>query len=200
MINPKPAGVLLKDCITVTTGNFADLLRRTKRTGVDGSGGKNSSHPRFRAVGAGCSVALLVEGAEGDWIREEAFLAYRVPGRQTVPRAEIWAALIILRVWDGTHDLEVVTDATYTVCGMIHLNRRKNRRGPNRDNCRLLYDELDRKTGAGILTLTKAKSHIDGIQDYCRSTPAWQILLNDLADYAADRVSDHVGLCGNDKK
>ena len=77
---------------------------------------------------------------------------------------------------------------------MIHLNRRKNRSGPNRDIWRLLYDELDRKTGAGIPTITKVKSHIDGIQSYCRSTPAWQILLNDLADYAADRFRDHFGL------
>lgn len=51
MTNPKRECVLLKDCITVTTGNFAEMLRRTGRAGVDGSGGKNSSHTRYRAVG-----------------------------------------------------------------------------------------------------------------------------------------------------
>ena len=88
MISPKPDGVLHKYCITVTADNVADL-RRTKRAGVDGSGGKNSSHPRFRAVKVGCSFIRMGSGDGDDWIREEAFLASKVPGRQTVPRAEI---------------------------------------------------------------------------------------------------------------
>ena len=96
--------------------------------------------------------------------------------------------------------MEVVTDATYTVCDMIHINHRKNRSGPNRDIWRLLYDELDKKAGGGILTITQVKSHIDVAQAYCRETPAWQILFNDLAGYAADRFSDHFGQCGGDKK
>ena len=70
---------------------------------------------------------------DDDWILEEAYLASKVPGRQTVPRAEIWAVLLILRAWDGSYDLEVVTDATYTVCGMILQNRQKHSRGRNRD-------------------------------------------------------------------
>ena len=120
--------------------------------------------------------------------------------RQTVPRAEIRAVLMILRAWDGSHDLEVVTYATYTVCGMVHIRRRKHNRGPNRDIWKLLYEELDKKAGGVILTITKVKSHIDGAQAYCRETPAWHVLLNDLVDYAADRNSDHYGPCGKEKK
>ena len=82
---------------------------------------------------------------------------------------------------------------------MDALSRRKNGRGPNRDIWRLIYAALDAKQGGGVLTITKAKSHIEGVRAYCRLTPTWQILLNDLVDYAADRFSDHFGLCSNDK-
>ena len=43
------------------------------------------------------------------------------------------------------------------------------------------------------------KSHIDGIQAYCRETPTWQIMVNELADFAADVHSDHFGKCSGDK-
>ena len=58
-----------------------------------------------------------------------------------------WAFVMMLRAWDGRHDLEVVTDAAYTVCGMVHINRRKHNRGPNREIWRPLYEELDKKVG-----------------------------------------------------
>lgn len=82
---------------------------------------------------------------------------------------------------------------------MIHHNHRNHRRGRNRDIWRLLYEELDKKTGTRILTITKVKSHIVGVQANCRLTPVWQTLLNDLTDFAADRFSDHYGLCSNNK-
>ena len=41
--------------------------------------------------------------------------------------------------------------------------------------------------------MVKVKSHIDGLQAYCRSTPTSNVLVNELADFAADRFSDHFG-------
>ena len=78
---------------------------------------------------------------------------------------------MVLMIWDGSYDLETITDASYTVCGMQLLARRKNSRGPNRDIWILVYAEMDKKEGAGLLAITKIKSHIDGIQAYCRETP-----------------------------
>ena len=70
---------------------------------------------------------------EGKWAQEEAWLASTVTGRETVPRAEIWAVFIVLMVWDGAYDLAIVTDASYTGKGMgrfmDRLPRRKNTRG-----------------------------------------------------------------------
>ena len=63
---------------------------------------------------------------EGKRSQEEAWLASKVPGRQTVPRAEIWAVLMVLMVWDGAYDLTIVTYASYTVKGMDNLARREH--------------------------------------------------------------------------
>ena len=41
--------------------------------------------------------------------------------------------------------------------------------------------------------MTKAKSHINGVQAYCRNTPFRHVVVNELADFAADRYSDHAG-------
>ena len=128
---------------------------------------------------------------QGDWIQEEAYRASKVPGRQTVQRADIWAVLMALMVWGGSYDLEIIMDASYTVDGMQHLARTKNSRGPNRDIWSLIYSEMDKKHVAGLLIIAKVKSYIHGKQAYCRETPAWQIM--GLADYAADVYSDHFG-------
>ena len=52
-------------------------------------------------------------------------MASKVPGRQTAPSVEIWAVLMVLMVWDGTYDLTMITDASYTVQGMDDLASRK---------------------------------------------------------------------------
>lgn len=195
MLLAKPETVLLKDCVTVTRGEFARPLKLTGRGGVDGPGGKNGSNARFRAVGAGCSAILMGDSETGGWIIAETYLAPKAPCRQTAPRAEIWAVLLILQAWGGAYDSWIVTDATYTVSGMLIDNRHKHRRGKNRNIWRLLYDEVDSKLGAGIRTVAKVQSHIKGGQVYHRGAPRWQIGLKDLAYFAADIHRDHHGGC-----
>ena len=92
---------------------------------------------------------------------------------------------MVLMVWDGTYNLTVITDASYTVQGMDDLARRKNSRGPNRDTWQLIYAELDSKAGGGTLTITKVKSHINGVQAYCRDTPFRHIIVNEIDEFAA---------------
>ena len=131
MVKPAVGLVPVKDCVTHRVGEFAKILKATGVCGVDGAGGDNSSFTRGRSVGAGVGVLLLRDqGAAENAIIEEAWLASKVPGRQTVPRAEIWAVLMVLLEWDGSYDLQIITDASYTVQGMDALSRRKNGRGP----------------------------------------------------------------------
>ena len=131
MVEPAVGLVAAQDCITHRVGDFTKFLKATGVCGVDGSGGANSSFTRGRSVGAGVGAVLLRDqGNAEDAVIEEAWLASKVPGRQTVPRAEIWAVLMVLLEWDGSHDLQIITDASYTVYGMDDLSRRKNGRVP----------------------------------------------------------------------
>lgn len=194
MLKPKVGNVPYRDCGTHVEGRFAEFLKLTGVCGVDGSCGKNSRLPGNRTVGAGCRTTILRgRDISDDVIQEKAWMASKVLGRQTVPRAEIWAVSMVLLVWGGTYDLTIITDASYTDQGMDDIARRKNSRGPKRDIWRLIYAELDSKPGGGILSVVKVKSHIDGGQAYCRNTPFRHIVVNELVDFAADRYSDHAG-------
>ena len=134
MLPAKPPPVKRAECNAVTIGDFARILKASGRRGVDGSGGKLfSNDPRLRTVGAGAGTQLLGDAENDSWIMEESYLFSRVPGKQTVPRAEAWAMYLVLQVWDGTYDLAIVTDASYTYSGMDLHNRQKHLKGTNKD-------------------------------------------------------------------
>ena len=86
---------------------------------------------------------------------------------------------LVLQVWDGTYNLEIVTDASYTYSGMDLRNRRKHLRGTNKDIWQLIYKELDYTMQdadgttccKGELTVIKIKSHSEGEHLLCRETP-----------------------------
>ena len=47
----------------------------------------------------------------------------------------------VLLEWDGAYDLEIITDASYTVSGMDFIRRASNLKGANKDLWRLIYEE-----------------------------------------------------------
>ena len=67
---------------------------------------------------------------------------------------------LVLQVWDGTYDLEIVTYASYTYSVMDLHNRQKHLRGANKDIWQLVYTEIDftMKDAGGQLEITKIKS------------------------------------------
>ena len=124
-------------------GDLVRILKKTGKVGVDGSGGKNYVHPSIRCVGAGFGVADLDPIAGAVISRAQCHPA--VPGKQTVPRAECYAMLCILKIWDGTDPIEIICDATYSLRGLQSDTRLKFLRGGNGDPWKLVYDELDKK-------------------------------------------------------
>ena len=88
-------------------------------------------------------------------------MSSRVPGKQTVPRAEAWAMYLVLQEWGGTYDLEIVTGASCTYSGMNLRNRHTHLKGPNRDIWALIHAEMDQEAGVGMLSVAKVKSDID---------------------------------------
>ena len=196
LLPAKPPAVQRAECNATIIGEFAKILKASGRCGGDGSGGRHfSSNPRLRTVGAGAGTQLLGDAETTPLAKEESYLFSRVPGKQTVPRAEAWAMYLVLQVWGGTYDLGISTDASYTYSGMDLVNRQKHLRGFNKDIWQLIYKELDwtMKDATGQLDITKPKSHSDAEHLLCRETPLWQMGVNNLADMAAGLFSDYVG-------
>ena len=96
MAKPHAPAVTREDCIPITTGDFAEILNATHIAGLDGSGGKLNKHPYLRAVGAGCSVILPDDHNPGG-ILKRATIHGAVPCKQTVPRAEPFTILNLLK-------------------------------------------------------------------------------------------------------
>ena len=95
-------------------------------------------------AGAGCSVIRF--GICFGMVLEKATMSAKAPGRQTIPRAEIWTLYCLLQVWGGSYHLGIVTDATYTMNGIgkgqpeerllveIDLQRTRLQRSPTSDD------------------------------------------------------------------
>ena len=81
--------------------------------GLDGSGGKHNMTPHIRTVGAGASVAEFKDDCLT--VLNKAFLHSASPGKQTVPRAELYSICCVVEQWDGTYPLTIITDAAYTL-------------------------------------------------------------------------------------
>ena len=112
----------------------ADFVHDMERTGMvatDGSGGKTGKRSeRHRSVGAGAVVVTFNDC--GEPIKERAIRS-NVAGRQTVPRAETWAVLQVLRRCKGIKPLQIIKDALYAVKGFQKENRRAYGEGTNGD-------------------------------------------------------------------
>ena len=85
-----------EQCQPTVVGEFSSILEITGTAGSDGSGGPDSSDSRTRVATAGAAVYQHVDG-----VIRFAFLFSKVPGTQTVPRAELWALYHLLRIMLG---------------------------------------------------------------------------------------------------
>ena len=86
----------MSDSLNIRYFGSAYELRYSTVYATDGSGGKYTKEPRLRGCGAGVAVSnhyqhpLLCRIVGG--------IAASVPGRQTVPRAELVAVIIVLEM------------------------------------------------------------------------------------------------------
>ena len=74
---------------------------------------------------------------------QQAAAAARVPGQQTVPRAESWGVRTALYLIPVAVPLTLVVDAMYVVHGMRGTNRQKYMKGRNGDIWRDIYQMLE---------------------------------------------------------
>ena len=89
--------------------HFVEWLNATGMVGTDGTGGKDTD-PRTRRAYAGAAVL----NANGDTV---AYMYCKVPGRQTVPRAELTALIRTLKCIRRIRKWIIFIDAQYVING-----------------------------------------------------------------------------------
>ncbi len=164
------------------TPGFADALAASRKGFSDGSGGAEAVCPRARRVFCG-AAAFRRDGEQGGIVAEG--FAADVPGRQTVPRAEIWGAALVLCAAPKAGPFELVLDAAYVHRGMGA--RGELLRSPNGDLWAVLYQLLDNRDGP--VTATKVKSHVldeDAPGILAGRHDVEHVIGNELADAAAE--------------
>ncbi len=113
----KKPDVARADAATWATGDFGGIVDRGGFIFTDGAGPQGRSCRPGSHVHAGAvAVRPGPRGGEAA-IEEVAAVMGQVPGKQTVPRAEIWALVLAVGASPKLHDIEVGVDASYVVGG-----------------------------------------------------------------------------------
>ncbi len=163
-----------------STDGLRAMLAQTRVGYSDGSGGDGESHTAL--VRTMCGAATF--SREGESVRAEGLVA-ETPGRQTVPRAEVWGAALLIERAPRAGPFKLVLDAAYVKNG---IDRRGDLlKGPNGDLWGVLLDLIDRRDGE--VEAVKIRSHIadKGAKAINGSGFQWgDILGNELADAAAE--------------
>ena len=109
----------------VVSGDFTGIAAKTGRVYTDGAGADKDTAKEIVRVASGAAVFTTRVGADGIVeLKESACIAAEVPGKQTVPRAEVWAAILALHELPDEIDVVICIDAWYAV-----LTRRTSEKG-----------------------------------------------------------------------
>ena len=111
----KPRRVSEAEARAKAENDFVEALDKECLVATDGAGGAvGSRSERHRAVGAVAAVVSFGPNRKPDHVT---CMRMKVPGRQTVPRAETWAVLQLLKVMKGEKGMKIITDAMYVFKG-----------------------------------------------------------------------------------
>lgn len=173
--------------------DFVEALDRECLVATDGAGETvGSRSERHRAVRAGAAVVTF---GRNKTPTHASCLRMKVPGKQTVPRAETWAVLQVLLLMKGEQHMKIVTDAMYVIKGVKMQNRKPHYEGKNGDIWRDVYRQMDRLRIKP--TAHKIKSHptVTETASLLLSNPntAEWLISNEAADAAAGAYADHLG-------
>lgn len=146
-------------------------------SGSGGSGGTAGEIPVLRGVGAG--AATRVKHADGRV--EYAHLFATIPGRQTVPRAGLWALIQLIKhiQWPRPQQTNYI-DAAYVTQGATRISDRQ--RGRNDDMWRQYMQVTEQH---GTLDIRKTKSHVNKEQIIARGMNEEEVCVNNGADECA---------------
>ena len=87
----------MEEAWSACTEGYEEVQHKAGGAYSDGSVGGNEAPKGAPQAGSGLAAVLFKDGGEVR-IEEIALLAAQVPGNQTVPRAELWAAILCVRM------------------------------------------------------------------------------------------------------
>ena len=155
----------------------------------DGSGGSRKTPQTLRQVAFGVATFDMHIGNNTSFtLQQTGYLGGQVPGKQTVPRAELFGAIQILSKVDGKSNIQIPIDAKYVTRGIAH--RGDLVQGPNGDLWSILFQLIDERSG--VTDFIKVKSHLEdtGPSVIKRNKIAFHhMLANSLADVVAEEAA-----------
>ncbi len=168
---------------------FQDLLKAGVAVYSDGSGGPGHAPRAFPISGSGLA-ALKWAGAEDDMtLTELAVAAGPVPGRQTVPRAELWSAISVGERAPGDAPVQLGADASYVVDTAADVSRlARAMRSANGD----LWSRFDacRKSRTAALDIRKVEAHAPPSEVLSGQRSFQEYIGNHIADAAAGAAAE----------
>ncbi len=170
---------------------FQDLVKEGEAIYSDGSGGPRYAPRGFPVAGSGLAVLKWNELEVGMNLEGLAVAAGPVPGRQTVPRAELWSACAVGELVPSDVPVRLLADASYvvdTAADDSRLNRA--RRAANGD----LWSRFAacRESRSSAMNVRKVEAHappgevLNGLRDFDK------YIGNHIADAAAGAAAEMV--------
>ena len=117
----------------------------------DGSGGSRETPKSVRQVAFGVATFSLQPLSDTSFkLLRTGFLGGQVPGRQTIPRSELWGAIQILSRVDEKSNIQIPIDAKHVTRG---ITRRSDlEQGPYGDLSSILFQLIDERSGVTDVT------------------------------------------------
>ena len=169
---------------TINSENLPAVVKAATKVGTDGSGGP-AYCPKSRRRFASAAVFAMPDKEKPEFYESVAVAASGVPGRQTVPRAEVWAGMMAQALkGNENEEATLLSDSRYFVQGSANPVSRKLKEGTNGD----LWEEWEANLPSS-LQVCKVKAHNErGVLrgDVCID----DFIHNALADATADAMSE----------
>ncbi len=173
-----------EDLRTWAVGDFGKVADDDGDVYTDGAGPRGRiSRPGSR-VFAG-AVAVRHERRHGvTYIGDYGVVCGQVPGRQTVPRAEVWGLVLAVAFARSAPSLRIGVDASYAIAGFGRENL--VRRGDNGDLWCKLFQLIDQRRGSIAFKKVEAHTADKDLDTVVRKEPLFgDAIGNAMADRAA---------------
>ena len=155
----------------------------------DGSGRSRKIPQTLRQVAFGVATFdMHIRNDTSFTLQHTGYLGGQVPGRQTVPRAELWGDIHFLSRVDGKTNIQIPIDARYVTRVIIH--RGDLEQGPNGDLRSILFQLIAGRSGVTGVINVKSQLEDAGPSVIKQNKIAFHhVLANSLTDVVAEEAA-----------